>query len=227
MNLYRLFRFSFGVLFFCGKIVLHWVGIGHKKLIVRLYMAKKEQNLEIKYKELMRDSGIGRDTIKNTITVHKRTGIVLSPNKKRKRKTIFDTTEESTRDAIKKKVHDFWHRSEIPTLPKILTVVNQDPEMPNYSRTTIHRILKKLSFRYIVQKRNNTLTERNDIILRRKKVFAANREVQARNEIIYYLNETWLNAGDYCKKVWLDAYRDIYESGEEQAVVLRFPSTNG
>jgi len=47
------------------------------------------------------------------------------------------------------KVHEFWHRREIRTLKKILTTVNEESTLPNFSETTLRRLLKHLNFEYV------------------------------------------------------------------------------
>lgn len=80
-------------------------------------------------------SGIGILTVKKTISGYKRTSKVSSPINKKKRPTVIDKVDDFDKNAIRQKIHAFWFRREIPTLTKMLRVVNDDPDLPNYHST--------------------------------------------------------------------------------------------
>ncbi|XP_076248010.1 uncharacterized protein LOC143187652 [Calliopsis andreniformis] len=127
------------------RVTYFWVGSEQKKMLICLYTAKKKRNPEMKYeaviKELVMETGIGRNIIVRTIATYKKERKVNSSNKKKKRTTIFVPTDETMKMAISREIHDFWFRKEIPILKKILVDINNDPELPNYTRTTLYRIL--------------------------------------------------------------------------------------
>jgi len=62
---------------------------------------------------------------------------------------VIDKTEDFDQNAIRQKVHNFWFNRQIPTLNKILVAVNEDDNLPNFSKTSLRRILKHLNFEYI------------------------------------------------------------------------------
>lgn len=112
-----------------------------------------EENKKLKYKEIVQKiskmSGLGLKTVERTLAEYKTKGTVSSPNKIKIRETIIHKTEDFDQNAIRQKVHSFWFNREIPTLKKILVAVNEDINLPNFSKTSLHRILKHLNFQYI------------------------------------------------------------------------------
>ncbi|KAL4082907.1 hypothetical protein QTP88_029561 [Uroleucon formosanum] len=171
-----------------------FVGTQKKEIIVNFYknLMLEQQNLEasqkIKYKDLIKKisitSGVGQKTVERTLAEYKAKGIVSSPNKKKIRKTVIDKTEDFDQNAIRQKVHNFWFNRQIPTLNKILVAVNEDDNLPNFSKTA--------------------LIERNDIVCWRQKYLESIKHYRLSGRPIYYLDETWVNAGETSTKSWVD-----------------------
>jgi len=145
---------------------------------------------------LSQSQGIGHETISKTIAEYRRTNTVTSPNKKRNTSSLFDKIDDLVRNRLRQKVHSFWLRRELPTIDKILITVNEDPSLPNCKRTTLYSTIKKLDFVFEKRKRCNVLTEREDLIVWRRNYFYNIRKYRQEGRQIYYLDETWLNAGD-------------------------------
>lgn len=95
-------------------------------------------------------------------------------------------------------------RRELPTIDKILHEVNEDPSLPNFKRTSLYNIIKKLDFVFAKRKRCSVLTEREDLIVWRRDYLYDIRKYRKEGRTIYYLDETWLNAGDCVDRVWMD-----------------------
>ena len=208
------------------------VTTGQKKMIIHAYMVKKKKKPDIRYKpliaEVAEETGIGRGTIIRTIASYKKTGRVSSPNRTRKKSSIFDNTDESTKLAIRQKVYDFWHRREVPTLVKISTAINNDPKMPNYSLTTLHRILKSLNFKYKVQRRHNVLSEQRDIVVWRRNYLRQIQEYREEGRKIYYLlDETWVNTTECCKKAWQDTSKTASNKAKSRQLPPGIPQPTG
>jgi len=149
-------------------------------------------------------TGIGYRTIKDTINEYRKTSTVKSPNRKRVKTSLFDKTDDLDRNGLRQKVHAIWLRGELPTIDKILFDVNEDPTLPNFKRTTLYNIIKKIDFAFIKRKRCSVLTERNDLINWRRDYLYDIRKYRSEGKSIYYLNETWLNVGDCVDRVWVD-----------------------
>ncbi|KAE9524419.1 hypothetical protein AGLY_015140 [Aphis glycines] len=163
-------------------------------------------------------SGIGIGTVKKTISEYKRTGQILSsPMNKKKRPTVVDKVDDFDKNAIRQKIHAFWFRREIPTLSKMIQTVKDDPDLPNLSRSSFQRLLKSMQFEYTKRDRNSALTEREDLVNWRRHYISEIRRYRQEGRTIYFLDETWINAGDCSSRVWVDqtikSHRDAFHRG--------------
>lgn len=147
---------------------------------------------------------IGEASVYRILKDYKETGVVSSPKLTKTRPTILNKTDEFDKSVIRRKVHSFFLKGELPTLDKLLQVINEDESLPNFSRTGLHRIIKHLKFKYVKRKRDNFLTDRDDIVLWRRKYLKQIQEYRNQNRRIYYMDETWINAGHTNSKSWTD-----------------------
>lgn len=136
------------------------------------------------------------------------TGVLRTPGKKRPaaqgtriRTNIYDDFTLST---IRRKVHQFYERGELPTVKSILKSVNEDETLPSFKRETMRRILLDIGFRFEKRKHRDLLIDREDIIVWRRSYLRAIREFRRQGRTIYYTDETWVNAGHTKEKVWVD-----------------------
>ncbi|XP_042144476.1 uncharacterized protein LOC115328335 [Ixodes scapularis] len=124
-----------------------------------------------------------------------------------------------------------WHKQNMSTLLlfKVLEDVHSDASFPKVSRSTLWRALQNLGFRFKKRGRNSTLLERTDLILWRAQYLRAIKAYRAEGRPIYFLDETWANAGHTRSKVWTDttvkAPRDAYNRG--LSLGLKNPSGKG
>ncbi|MVN25616.1 hypothetical protein GO639_10715 [Staphylococcus aureus] len=65
---------------------------------------------------------------------------------KRGRKPI--EIDEFAKNGIRRKIHEFFYKKEIPNLNKILQEVRDDPDLPHVGRTKLWQVLKELNFRW-------------------------------------------------------------------------------
>lgn len=151
------------------------------------------------------ETGIGQNTVQKIISDYKNVGVVKSPNKKKFRLTIKEKADDFEKNAVRRKVHNFWFKGEVPTLDKILKSVNDDEEISTtYSRSNLHRLLKELSFVYTKRGRNSAMIERDDIVIWRNRYLETIRKYRNEGRTIYYTDETWVNAGECTSKTWVD-----------------------
>lgn len=68
----------------------------------------------------------------------------------------------------------------------MLQVVNDDHDLPNLSRTSFQRLLKEMQFEYTKRNRNSALTEREDLVLWRRKYIADIRRYRKEGKTIYF-----------------------------------------
>lgn len=83
-------------------------------------------------------------------------------------------------------------------------MVNADDTLPTLKRTTLWKILKKLGFKWMKRSRNSALMERQDIVLWRRRYLTSIRKFRAEGRKVYYLDETWVNAGHTKQNIWED-----------------------
>ncbi|KAE9529194.1 hypothetical protein AGLY_011990 [Aphis glycines] len=192
-----------------------------KEMIINLYKDLMRKEPEIRYEDLLfrlsEGSGIGIGTIKKTLREYKSTGKVSSPKNKKLRSTICEKLDDFDKNAIRQKIHQFWFRKEIPTLAKIIQAVQDDPGLPNLSRSSFQRLLKDMQFEYTKRNRNSALTEREDLVLWRRQYISQIRRYRQEGRTIYYLDETWVNTGDCSSRVWVDtavkSHKDAFLKG--------------
>lgn len=97
---------------------------------------------------LSKELSIGETTISNTIVQYRNNKTVLSPNKTKMFKNITSKIDDFNQYAIRRKIHQFWINRELPTLDKMLTVINEDDTLPSFSRSSLYRLLKSMEFEY-------------------------------------------------------------------------------
>ncbi|KAJ8910588.1 hypothetical protein NQ315_013557 [Exocentrus adspersus] len=118
----------------------------------------KEDNPQMAYKETIlkvtEQTGIGKNTNK-IIAEYNRTGQVMEPNLKKLRLSFKEKIDELDKNAIRRKMHEFYRNKELLTLDNVMQAV-----------------------------------------------------------ALYYLDETWINAGDVPEKIWMDttikSHRDAF-----------------
>ncbi|KAH6920073.1 hypothetical protein HPB50_028940 [Hyalomma asiaticum] len=122
-------------------------------------------------------------------------------------------------------------RNEMPTAEKLRNDVisDTDMDMPTISTRTMQRMLNDLGFLFRKRKRNSALLKRDDIVAWRRKYLRTIREMRRQQRTIYYLDETWVNAGHTKETVWTDtkvmSRQDAFRQGLSTG--LRAPSGKG
>lgn len=86
-----------------------------------------------------------------------------------------------------------------------------------------------MRYRYTKRSRNSMLKEKNEIICWRRRYLRSTKKLRQENKKIYYLDETWVNAGHVVSKVWTDTTvttaRDAFIKGLSTG--LKAPSGKG
>nr|CAH7766760.1 unnamed protein product [Callosobruchus chinensis] len=122
------------------------------------------------------------------------------------RTSLIELIDDADRHAIRRKVHEFFFRNEIPSIDKVLRVVNEDPHLPTFRRSSFYKLLKALNFKLQKRGRNSALIDRNEIILWRREYLTKIKNYRSQNRKIYFLDETWINAGHTKAKVSMDQF---------------------
>lgn len=180
-----------------------------KDMIIKLYETFVREAPDASQNEIVKTvaSSLGIHWVSvYTIIKEKKTNHVLkSPKKTRERKTVINTTDNFTQNALRRIVHEFFSRNEIPTLNKILQVVNSDTTLENYKRATLAKLLKHIGFKFEKRSRNSVMTDREDLQHWRRNYLKYVKEARAQNKKIFYLDETWVNEGHTNSSIWLDS----------------------
>ncbi|XP_022176671.1 uncharacterized protein LOC111038053 [Myzus persicae] len=183
-----------------------------------MYKANLEEDPNMSMRSMRqiisKNMGIGESTVHRTINEYKESCTVTSPKRKRVRENVFHLYDDFSRNAVGRHVHNIWFRREIPTIDK---KVSDDKSLPAISRTNLFKLIKDLDFRYCKRSRNSALTEKNEIVVWRRRYLRAIREYREQGRHIYYLDETWVNAGECPNKVCVDStiqsHRDAFLKG--------------
>lgn len=177
-------------------------------MIINAYKSKLEVNPRLTITEaraaLSKELGIGQKTISNTISQYRQNKTVSSPNKTKIFQNVVSKIDDFDKNAIRRKIHQFWFNRELPTLDTMLTVINEDESLPDFSRTTLYRLLMSMDFEYGKRGRNSALLEKNELRVWRRRYLRDIKRYREEGRPIYFLDETWVNAGDVTSRVWKD-----------------------
>ncbi|XP_049946532.1 uncharacterized protein LOC126439695 [Schistocerca serialis cubense] len=100
--------------------------------------------------------------------------------------------------------YTIFFRNELPTMNKVLTVVNEDADLRKFRRATFYKLLREMNFKYVRRGGDSLLIDRDDIILWRRRNLRAIKRLRDEGRPIYYLEETWVNARHTRSYVWVD-----------------------
>ncbi|XP_025191554.1 uncharacterized protein LOC112591831 [Melanaphis sacchari] len=156
------------------------ISSGQRIMIVNSYKMELRKNPNLTVREariyISKQLGIGQRTVSNVISEYNTNKTVTSPCKTRIRTSFKDKFDDLQMNTVRFHVHSFWFNKTIPTLDKILQVIKDDDTLPDISRMNLHRL------RYLQNIRKYREEGRH----------------------LYYLDETWVNAGDCTSKTWVD-----------------------
>uniref|UniRef100_A0A6P7GNL9 Uncharacterized protein LOC114344874 n=1 Tax=Diabrotica virgifera virgifera TaxID=50390 RepID=A0A6P7GNL9_DIAVI len=167
------------------------------------------------------ETGISEKTI-YSVRKENSSALGLQPAKRRSKNKLTSlsrdkTYDESTKSSIRGIVHDFFRKNTPPTINSLLAVVNKDEHLPNFSRTTLHRLIKDMGFVYTKRDRKSMLIEKPEIISWRHRYLREIRTFREQNYNIVYLDESWVNIGHSVNYEWRDtsvsSHRDAFVRG--------------
>lgn len=102
--------------------------------------------------------------------------------------------DDDTKNALRRTVHAFYFRNELPTLAKIHNALKADDSFPHVTIKVIRRTLHEMNFRFAKRNRKSALIEKSEIVTWRRKYLTTIRALRRANTKIYYMDETWVNA---------------------------------
>lgn len=179
-----------------------------KEMVLNIYKHEVLENSGMTIHEIERrvgdKTGLCSKTVFNIIKEYKQNHTFSPPKRRLRYKQICDTVEDIDKNAIRRKVHQFFFRNELPTIDKVLKDVNDDEQLPSFKRTTFYKLLKSLNFKFKIRGRNSLLLDKDEIVLWRRNYLQKIKQYRQECRKIYYLDETWINAGHTKPKVWID-----------------------
>lgn len=184
-----------------------------KVIIMNVYCKLKSEHSEKTYSEMLTMTsnltGVSTSSIKRIKSELRVKGRLSTLGQKRtlklkKKSSRLVKYDDFTLSSIRRIVHKFYKRNEIPTAAKIMQVVNDDDDLPNVSISTIRRLLKDLGFVFRKRNRSSMLIERDDIQTWRRRYLRQIRAYRSEGRSIYYTDETWANFGHTKSAVWQD-----------------------
>ncbi|XP_026321135.1 uncharacterized protein LOC113231156 [Hyposmocoma kahamanoa] len=155
-------------------------------------------------KKTAETAGVSLATVYKVLKQYRNEHRVSSPVAPPQRATIIDKLLDFELSAIRRKVHEFFFRNELPTVDNVLMSVNEDDDLPNFKRTTFQKLLKKLQIKYLKRSRKSALIEKREIVRWRRNYLQKISKMREDGRKIYYTDETWINEGHTKTKVWQD-----------------------
>ncbi|GFW33562.1 DDE_3 domain-containing protein [Trichonephila clavipes] len=143
---------------------------GAQKNILNVYFRLREENAQESLSETVRKvselTGVSKRTVFRLKKEKKTSSALSSPAKKRPgavaQRGRLVKYDDFTLSCIRRKIHGFFRKNEIPTLPKVLKEIKDDAEIfsKNISRSTLYRLQKDMGFTFEKRKREAVLLER-------------------------------------------------------------------
>jgi len=120
------------------------LSVSEKVIILNVHDCIKHDYPSFTVQEIVercsRMTGIGKSTVFKLLRERKVAGQVETPKKSSGRPA--KVPDEDTKCAIRRKVHSFYFKKEIPTLDKILMELGQDDNIPLITRKLLWTTLK-------------------------------------------------------------------------------------
>lgn len=172
-------------------------------------------------------TGVPKSSIYKILREAKIHGDVQTPKTSSGRKKI--TVDEEAKTSIRRTIHSFFFRNELPTLQTVLEALSDHELVPKMGKETLRKILHEMKFTYGKVDRKSILIERQEIIAWRRNYLRKIDEFRKLKKKLYFMDETWVNQGHTVKKVWQDgnitSARQAFNEG--LSVGLKQPSGKG
>lgn len=112
--------------------------------------------------------------------------------------TKLNSTDKS---AIRKLVHDFYLRGEMPTIYRIYHELRERDSLPNLSMKTLKDALRRLRFKYLMDN-NTVLLQSNGASLRRINYIQNVVKFRNENRNVFFVDKTSIKVGK-CPNKWI------------------------
>ncbi|XP_056648364.1 uncharacterized protein LOC130452887 isoform X2 [Diorhabda sublineata] len=139
-------------------ISLGHLSLNEKQSMINLYKQILTDQPKIKLTAAVSKivtNGIAKSTVYRTIKEYFDifpyfgTGTVVSPKHSGGRPGLVKTFDETSKNIIRRIVHGFFFKNDIPTLNKILNEIKKNTDLQNVSRSSLYKLMKEINFRYL------------------------------------------------------------------------------
>ncbi|XP_031338164.1 uncharacterized protein LOC116167067 [Photinus pyralis] len=174
--------------------------------ILNIFKAYAEDNPEVsktdKVEFTAKAAGVSIPSVYKILREYTEEHELHSPKKYYRPRAILDNIDSGTKSILRRLLHSFFERNEPPTLSKVLAVLHEDEDLPHLKRTTLWKLIKEIGFRFEKRSRNSVLKENDEIFTWRRRFLREIRKYREEGRKLYFLDETWVNAGHTVSKVW-------------------------
>ncbi|XP_076278003.1 uncharacterized protein LOC143207946 [Lasioglossum baleicum] len=136
---------------------------------------------------------------------------IVSPKKKKP-----EEIDDFDKNAIRRIIHQFFFRGELPTICKVLEEVNADSTLPDFKKSSFHKLLRNMNIKFERHGQNRFLNDSDEVVVWRRSFLRQLREFRVDNRPIYYLDET-------CMDVNITSARSAFlknPSGKEKRLII-------
>ncbi|KAL4091320.1 hypothetical protein QTP88_026023 [Uroleucon formosanum] len=168
-------------------------------------------------KQISETLGVGERSIQIIITTYKETNTVTAPKQTRKKKSFRDVFDEFSKNAVRRHTHT------VPVPKRTRNKKSFRDLFDDFAKNAVRRHVHNIWFRREIP----TV----DKIYQAVSVDDRNiKKYREEGRHIYFLDETWVNAGDCTSKTWVDttvrSHRDAFLKGLKSTGVVN-PSGKG
>lgn len=126
-----------------------------------------------------------------------------------KRKVRKDTgkmkcVDDCDKDVIRRKIYQMYQENVVPTLDSLKTRLTTDDTTISCSRTSLHRALQEMGFKYKTINKRQIIMESERFRQMRSLYLREIKKFRSEKRSIVYLDETWFDTHDTVKKGWVD-----------------------
>ncbi|XP_057671857.1 uncharacterized protein LOC130903648 [Diorhabda carinulata] len=172
-------------------ISLGHLSLNKKQSMINLYKQILTDQPKIKFtavvSKIVTTMGIAKSTVYRTIKEYRSTGTVVSPKHSGGCPGLVKTFDETSKNIIRRIVHSFFLKNEIPTLNKILNEIKKNMDLQNVSHSSLYKLMKEINFKYLKRSRKSDLIERDDIV--RWRYSTSIKRYRSEGRPLYYLDE--------------------------------------
>lgn len=184
-----------------------------RRIILNVYAVLRRENPDMSKRNVAERVGVltgcGRATVER-LRKEFDEGAPVTPGKKRPyqigQRTRMKKLTDFQKNGIRRIVHSLYRENIPPTSDKITAMINADVDLPNVSDRTTRKLMNDLGFKFVKRQRRSILIEREDIVQWRRQYLLKIKEYREQKKNIFYLDETWCNAGHTVKKAWTPTY---------------------